>query len=480
MKAPVICALLAALLLAGFFRLKGLTFQSLWLDELVNLYRSAPALSPGEIFSFCRDVEHNPPFFYILTWLWQKIWGVGEYSARLLPALIGVAGVAAVFGLGCRIFSRKAGLIAAFITVFLPFHIRYSQEVRPYALLFLVTVCSYLFLVRLLDNPSWKNTIFYFFFTGLMLYTHYYGILVLVAQIFFLIIYFLTYSGPARAPLLKRTLLSLFLIVFSYLPWIPTLNRQLRLDSFWPDPPQPDFFLNFFKRYFGQEPYLTSVFTLLIILYLIGSAKKDRFPENKLLIASWVFIVLFIPYLRSFNHPPIVIPRYSIAILPGIILMASRGLLMFRDLKLRYFLLGTVILMFLINLFYTGGNYYSRVKKEQWRQTVEYIIKRDPGARYPVCGFECFGYYFNDIFHSPRSILPRIQTLQQAQSCLEKVRKGEIPGFWVLEAHQYEFADDSIHKFLDNNLDNLDSIRLKGAKATLYGRETDSTRDEQR
>ena len=456
----------AALIAAAFLRLKGLTFQSLWLDELINLSHSAPSKTLPQIFAFCRDAEHTPPLFYLLTWFWQSIWEAGEYWARLLPVIFGISGVAAVFFLGRRLFSTKVGLVAAYLTAFLPFHIEYSQEVRPYSLLFLTAALSYLFLLRLLEKPSGKNLIYYSLSTSLLCYTHYYGLFLFAAQIIFLTLY-LSFAAPRLAgPLFRYLLLSVVLIIISYLPWGPALFRMAGTEEFWPPRPRPGFFLAFFKGYFGHEPYLTSVVSFLILVYLLGVSKKERFSKNKLLLASWIFIVLFIPYFSSLTSAPILIRRYTIAVLPAVILMAARGVLGIREVVFRWFLFATIILMLIFNLFYTRGNYYTRVRKEQWRQAAEFVIERDPGGRYPVSGSGYFKYYFNRVFKSPRVFIDYIRTRGDAVSLRKQVQKEKISGFWILEGHAS--IPKGVRDFLDNHFQRAASVELKKTRATLY------------
>ncbi len=465
-KTAEISILLIIVSAAVFLRLKGLAFQSLWLDELINLHNSSPAVSLGHAINFCREVEHTPPLFYILIWAWQRLWGAGEFSARLLPALFGVLGVGGIYYLGRELFSSKTGLAAAAITALLSFHIKYSQEARPYSLLFLTVVLSYLFLVRLLSRPGWKNALFYWLFTVLLLYTHYYGLFVFAAQLF-LIAVFLGAAGPKRNALLKKLLPALVLIALAYLPWGSTLFRMVRIDAFWIKPPAPGFFIGFFRQYIGSEPYLSAVFVVLLIGYLLSGKGREEFAESRLLLASWIFIALFIPYFRSFNHPPILIVRYSTAVLPVIILMAARGLTLLPDVKFRYFLLGTVLLLLLVNLFYTRGGYYRTVEKPQWRQAAEFIILNDPEGDYPVCANPAFAYYFDLIFGRPREVAGAIKNLSEARQWYRRLGEEKITAFWLLEVEPIAF-DPKVGDFFDRKLEKIRSVELRRATAALY------------
>lgn len=146
--------------------------------------------------------------------------------------------------------------------------------------------------------------------------------------------------------------------------------------------------------------------------------------------------------------------------------MVSKGLERVRDFKFQCFLLGTIILMLLVNIFYTRDNYYKKVTKEQFREVSEYIIEQDPEHRYPIFGLGVFDYYFNDIFKQKVRINPRIKNLEDAKDRYHEVVQKIIPGFWLLWAHDH--VNKAVYEYLGNKLYKVKDVSLKGAKATLY------------
>ena len=238
---PILIGMSLVTLLGGFLRFKALTFQSLWADEL--LAAGAAARGYHGIIDSCSRLDFNPPFFHIFLWLWQKVFGISELSARTLPAIFGTLGIVALYFLGREIFSRRVGLWVSLILAVNQFHLLYSQEVRPYSLLFLLIVLSYLFFIRQTKNPGWKNSLLYVGTSILLIYTHYFGLLVVASQAIFLALTVPFPKWPNRARFLKFQLSSFLALGLLYLPWIPHMLFLLPTTSSWTPKPQPGFFL---------------------------------------------------------------------------------------------------------------------------------------------------------------------------------------------------------------------------------------------
>ncbi len=138
--------LLAILILATGLRLLHISHQSFWLDEVetVNTVRRAiPSLTMSGT---------TPPLYYIIVSYWMRLVPETEAMLRLPSVLFGIGAVALLFLLGRRLLGSRAGLIAALLMAVSPFHIHYSQEARAYSLMVLLTLLSWLALIRVLDR----------------------------------------------------------------------------------------------------------------------------------------------------------------------------------------------------------------------------------------------------------------------------------------------------------------------------------------
>lgn len=463
-KYPFFIALIT--LFGAFLRLKKLTFQSLWFDELFSL-DIALDKSPLDITEISKSHGFNPPFYYILLWLWGKISGVNEYSLRFFSALMGILGILALYFLARELFSKKAGVYASLLASINFFHIYYSQEARSYSFIFLLTILSYLFLIKLLKNPNFKNAILYIVSTVALLYSHYFGYFVLASEIVFLV-FALFSKGKEKIKRLKYLAISIGSITVFVLPWLPALSRIEKISSFWTEKPTPHFFITYFKTFLGHEPFLIMIFSLLLIIYFIHQSDKSvNFEYHKTLLFLWVFITLFIPYFRSFGHPSPLHPRYAIVILPALILMAAKAIESIREKPLRFLLLSTLFLMSLISLFYSN-NYYKATTKQQWREAARYAVQNDPNKKYLLCGHFFFKLYLNNIFHHDASLNDTPKDTNCATELIEKIRKERIPGIWILEVDGFDFMPESVRELFNKNLRKSLFVHFLSVKVTLY------------
>lgn len=135
------------LLLVGFFtllafalRLYNLDAVSLWYDELLEL--DVAQSSFGEIGPQLERHAAMPLDYYLMHG-WIKL-GQQEAWVRFPAVFFGTLAVPVIYTLAARLFSKRVGYLAALLLAWASFSVYYSQEVRPYALLLLLTLLGYL------------------------------------------------------------------------------------------------------------------------------------------------------------------------------------------------------------------------------------------------------------------------------------------------------------------------------------------------
>ena len=168
-----------AWLLAGvtgvgaWLRFATLGAQSYWFDEAQAAHELH--LSFGSMLSSMVLHETNPPLYFVLGWLWARVFGTGEVGLRSLSALVGTALIPIAYLCGRELVSRRAGLVAAALTALSPFMIWYSQEAREYMLLALLSGLSLLYFARAWRDPSGRNIALWAVFSALAVLTHFFA-----------------------------------------------------------------------------------------------------------------------------------------------------------------------------------------------------------------------------------------------------------------------------------------------------------------
>ncbi|MGC8780392.1 MAG: glycosyltransferase family 39 protein [Anaerolineae bacterium] len=148
---PAVAILITA---AGFaLRIWEIGRKTLWLDEAFSVWLAQHPL--GEMLAWIARIDQHPPLYYVLLHFWIRLVGDGPAAVRLLSALLSTLTIPAVFLLGRRLLGPRGGLLAALILALSPFHVRFAQETRMYALLTLNATLALLALTYLLgsDRP---------------------------------------------------------------------------------------------------------------------------------------------------------------------------------------------------------------------------------------------------------------------------------------------------------------------------------------
>jgi mannosyltransferase len=173
-KVPPELVLLAALTVVGAaIRFATLASQSYWVDEATTVHEMH--LSLGGLLHAVHVDETTPPLYFIVVWLWAKVFGTGEAGLRSLSAVLGTAVIPLAYLCGRELVSRAAGLVAAALAALSPFMIWYSQEARSYMLFAVLCGASFLFCARAWREPSSRNIGWWGAFSTLAVLTHFFA-----------------------------------------------------------------------------------------------------------------------------------------------------------------------------------------------------------------------------------------------------------------------------------------------------------------
>jgi mannosyltransferase len=160
-------------LVAGVLRFATIARQSYWLDEATTVHEMR--LSFGAMLHSVRVNETTPPLYFVISWLWARLFGTSELGLRSLSAIAGTALVPVVYLCGRQLISRRAGVVASAFAVFCPFLIWYSQEARSYMLFALLAGGSFLCFARALHRPTAGNLALWAACSSLAMLTHFFA-----------------------------------------------------------------------------------------------------------------------------------------------------------------------------------------------------------------------------------------------------------------------------------------------------------------
>ena len=144
-------ALAAILAVAALVRLCSLGTFSLDLDEVLTMTRAV--LPFPEMIAACSQDPDNVPLYLVITSL-SLAAGLVEPWFRLVPIAAGLASIVAWSWWSRRHFGNSASLLLAGFLALSTFHLRYSQELRAYPYLLLVTALVMLATDRLRARPG--------------------------------------------------------------------------------------------------------------------------------------------------------------------------------------------------------------------------------------------------------------------------------------------------------------------------------------
>jgi 4-amino-4-deoxy-L-arabinose transferase-like glycosyltransferase len=149
-SAAPLTAVLALAAGLRFWRLTAVGFNS---DEAVYTGTAASLAGDTSLGAIFPVFRAHPVLFQGLLSLALRV-HPGEWTARAVPAAIGVAAVAVTYALGARLYDRTAGLAAALLLAVMPYHVVVSRQVLLDGLMTLCATATLYCVVRFAERPG--------------------------------------------------------------------------------------------------------------------------------------------------------------------------------------------------------------------------------------------------------------------------------------------------------------------------------------
>jgi hypothetical protein len=223
-----------------------------------------------------------------------------------------------------------------------------------------------------------------------------------------------------------------------FIPWLPTILTDLKIASFWIQTPKPHFILDYFYSYFGKDIITTAVFIFFAFLFFkkFRTESSNAFSRGTyIVIACWLGLSYFIPYLRSIIGVPMLHIRYTIVSLPAWLLVFSVGWDYIKNVKIKFALLVFVMVVSVVNLF-VFRKYYSRLTKQQFRECAMIVKEKDSDHSLIFTAYPWhWSYYFKNAAVQP--------------SAIDGNEMSRLDKFWLLQVQMFSSSnlDNEIKEF---------------------------------
>lgn len=244
-------AIFSIVMVAAGLRCYELNARSIWFDEAFS-WTLTSQFSLTEVMARTANDVH-PPFYYLVLWVWIRVFGQTLVAMRLLSVVFGTSAVFVSFLVGRAAMRGSSpleraepdasdnepanhgtwlGISFAILMATSPFQIHWSGEVRMYSLLTLLFLLCVLFGLRALHSRQGRGKWWAGFSltSAAMMYTHNYGLFSFVSLAFFFLSATLYQdwktAGSSAKLSARECLMSLGLACLLYLPWVPTLLHQ--------------------------------------------------------------------------------------------------------------------------------------------------------------------------------------------------------------------------------------------------------------
>ncbi|MFI5322019.1 MAG: glycosyltransferase family 39 protein [Thermodesulfobacteriota bacterium] len=261
--------LLVIFLLGLGLRIHRLGAESIWFDEAVSVAASKLGFIEQIRWNLTAS-DNNPPLYYALLHVWVLIFGVSELALRLPSAIIGSFNILLVYAVGNMLFNKKTGLLAALILALSVFHIQFSQEGRAYSLSAFLTLLSYYFFLKSVAERKRVNSIGYIVSSVLLMYSHYYGLFVILSQNIYCAWQYTTHRKSGALDIKKwialQAILGILYLPGLYFLYCHTIGIQ---KGFWLTAPTLKVILDCFDLYTGSTILLV-ILTLLSLYSVMG------------------------------------------------------------------------------------------------------------------------------------------------------------------------------------------------------------------
>ncbi len=380
-------------LLGLALRLYKLDFQSLWLDEYVNIKLALEARNPIVGFQFI------PPLYILILKLWLKFIPLTETSVRLPGALIGAFSIIIFYFLAKELFNHPSALLSSFLLAISTIHVVYCQEAKYYPLTLAMAMMMQLSYLRIIKYRHRVDFLIYGAASVIGLYTYYY----LIILFFIHLVHLLLHRKSVR-PIAFKIILAQIISVAFFLPCIVHIFSNLKdatSGSWWIPQPTPYSMLETTIAMFAGEnwpwhplPFLNTSQTRMLYFIFIGCMVLTLIRQRKTikkwepaisLVLLWSIVPTLFFYIFSKTFFSLYHIRYILTTALALYLLLGWLVISERRAALKL----TLVFLFIVINLCSLQFYFTHPERTQNREAAlylrEHVAKND---RILVYGYE--------------------------------------------------------------------------------------------
>jgi mannosyltransferase len=421
-------ALALITVLATGLRFYKLGEWSFWIDEIFTINHAQQHFGTLELI-----LEHIPPsrnwvpISVILTAQALNIFGVSEWSARLVSAVIGILTIPILYFPMKKIFGNQVTLIALLLLAVSPWHIFWSQNARFYTSLMLLCTLALLTLYFGIERDRKSYFVVFYLLFYLAFSERMIAILIIPVIVMYLfLLWILKIEKPIGFRKINILILSapiIFFLIFQLFLLITTGSYMFSADVA------------------DLAPSIDSPMRLLIIIiFSIGipvaclaffSGVQMLLKKERTIIYMLIGAIIPVILLMLANPYVFIVERYAIITLVSWVILASIGINVVFSMakKVGPFLVLGIFFIFLAdaaaeNLMYYQINHGNRL---DWQETASYVQERIKDGDVVISTrADLASYYLEENVLEYRELLP---------GDLDNIKKDiwfiiDYPGIW--------------------------------------------------
>lgn len=353
--------------------LKGLFLSSTSIagDEPFSIYHAQM-----DVFSIVRLLSsgNNPPLYEIILHYWISIFGISEWAVRLPSLIFSSITAFYIYKIGVKYLTLEIALTACVLFIFSNYQILYAHQARGYTLFGMLTTMSLYYYIQFINQKTepFKYSWWFIIINVLLIYTHYFGIIVLGIEVTFIL-----FNAHLRQLLWRKMLFIFSIIAICYLPMLYTMFIRFTdsvTNGTWIQAPDG------FNSLFGMVKTFTNmpvVASISILFFLIAIIKffilKEKLNLTNKLLSYWFVVGFFGMFLVSYAVP-VFLDRYLMfTAIPFILLLGAVA---------NNLLKGRVIAFlpaFIICILFIATTSLNITNKRNVRESVQYVesLKKD-------------------------------------------------------------------------------------------------------